>query len=104
MSKHKMNELYHWVSNNQSRENRQASFVRKLRLTILRYTILKKKKKDFFVYVFDKERAQARGWQAEGGGEAGYPLSNEPSMLQGSTPGPWNHDLSHPGTPEIHYF
>ena len=48
---------------------------------------------DFFIYLFERERAQTGGG-VEGVGEADSPLSREPWWMRGSIPGLWDHDLS----------
>ena len=51
--------------------------------------------KEYFIYLFDRERMTAREGTQAGGvgeGEAGFPLGREPDV--GSIQGLWDHDLS----------
>ena len=52
------------------------------------------------MYLFDREYkgAQTRGAAEEEGEVSSLQGSREPDA--GSIPGPWNHNLSHPGAPK----
>ena len=67
--------------------------------------------KILFIYLTQRERQRERTQtEGVGKGEAGFPRSREPdagpdpwalgsSLMRGSIPGPWDHDLSRRQTP-----
>ena len=52
-----------------------------------------------YIYLFEREHVHRSGEGAEGEGEADSLPNMDPT--QDSIPGPWDHDVSHPGAPKV---